>query len=50
MIELLRHIAGLCGEGHISLIHIIGSLGAISAFVWGWFKLKLNELFEAGGD
>ena len=43
MLELLRHITGLCGEGH-GLIYIAGTIGSMWAVFWAWIKLKLYEI------
>ena len=44
MIEFLRHITGLCGEGHFSILHMFGAIGTMWAVCVAWIKLKLYEI------
>ena len=40
MIEILRHMLGLCGENHPSLIWLFASGTAVVSACWIWLKSK----------
>ena len=44
MIELIKHSLGLCGEGHITIFHIIGMIGAPFVIFKNYIKFWLQVL------
>jgi hypothetical protein len=40
MVEIFKHVFGLCGEGHISILPILLSGGAGFGLAWTWLKSK----------
>ena len=45
MWELFKHSIGLCGEGHITIFHILGSIGTSILLFGRYIKLFISNLF-----
>lgn len=49
MLEVLKHAFGLCGDGHITLWHIVGSISSLMVFLLGYLELlkhKIKSIFK----
>lgn len=44
MIEFIKHAFGLCGEGHLTLFHIFGSLLIPFIYFRNLIKYKITQI------
>ena len=46
MWETFKHIFGFCGEGHITIWHLLGSISSFLVLLLGYFTVLKNKLIQ----
>lgn len=46
MIDILKHMFGLCGEGHPNILYISGAVVILYRYYINMIKFKINNIFS----
>lgn len=44
MIEFIKHVFGFCGEGHLTIFHMLGPLLIPFIYFRNMIKIKFNQI------